>query len=287
MGVGAAAAARARSASGVMMQKPPGPSGRSGRQSPPTPTTPTTPNGPTTPTTPKHVASSWPHSPTLDARPACHAAAAYSSSANRTPTAAVGVAAGAIAAAGVSCAAAAARSTPRTTPRTTPCSTPYSAPRSMPRGVTQETERRRPDAKGAAVAALAEAPEAVARFWAEHFGEQVEAVAFEALQPAAEAVLLAPLTSVDLQLLRLELMDARGRLPLAALVRLHAQRPDGEEVGASLDALLQGARAQLELQVQARMQQTVRGRGGAAAADSGGITTARRTSSPPPAAAAR
>jgi len=266
----AAAAARARSASGVMMQKPPGPSGRSGRQSPPTPTTPTTPNGPTTPTTPKHVASSWPHSPTLDARPACHAAAAYSSSANRTPTAAVGVAAGAIAAAGVSCAAAAARSTPRTTPRTTPCSTPYSAPRSMPRGVTQETERRRPDAKGAAVAALAEAPEAVARFWSEHFGK-VEAVVFEALQPAAEAVLLAPLTSVDMQLLRLELMDVRGRLPLAALVRLHAQRPDGEEVGTSLDALLQGARAQLELQVQARMQQTVRG----------------RISSSPPAAAAR
>jgi hypothetical protein len=108
----------------------------------------------------------------------------------------------------------------------------------------------------------------VARFWSEHFGE-VKAVTFEALQPAAEAVLLAPLTSVDLQLLRLELMDARGRLALAALVRLHAQRPDGEEVGASLDALLQGARAQLELQVQARMQQTV------------------RTSSSPPAAAAR
>ena len=34
----------------------------------------------------------------------------------------------------------------------------------------------------------------------------------------------------------------------------------------SLDALLQGARAQLELQVQARIQQAVRGRGGAAAA---------------------
>ena len=74
--------------------------------------------------------------------------------------------------------------------------------------------------------------------------------------------------------------------PLAALVRLHAQRPDGEEVGASLDALLQGARAQLELQVQARIQQAVRGRGGAPAA-SGGVTTARRTSSSPPATVAR
>jgi len=73
---------------------------------------------------------------------------------------------------------------------------------------------------------------------------------------------------------------------IAALVRLHAQRPDGEEVGASLDALLQGARAQLELQVQARIQQAVRGRGGAAAA-SGGVTTARRTSSSPPATVAR
>jgi hypothetical protein len=177
---------------------------------------------------------------------------AYDSRANRTATVAAGAATRAIAAAGGS-AAAAARSTPRSTPR----------------GVSQEAERRRTvDAKGAAVAALAEAPEAVARFWSEHFGE-VEAVTFEALQPAAEAVLLAPLTSVDLQLLRLELMDARGRLALAALVRLHAQRPDGEEVGASLDALLQGARAQLELQVQARMQQTV------------------RTSSSPPAAAAR
>ena len=53
---------------------------------------------------------------------------------------------------------------------------------------------------------------------------------------------------------------------LHSSLRLHAQRPDGEEVGASLDALLQGARAQLELQVQARIQQAVRGRGGAAAA---------------------
>ena len=60
----------------------------------------------------------------------------------------------------------------------------------------------------------------------------------------------------------------------------------GEEVGASLDALLQGARAQLELQVQARIQQAVRGRGGAVAA-SGGVTTARRTSSSPPATVAR
>ena len=34
----------------------------------------------------------------------------------------------------------------------------------------------------------------------------------------------------------------------------------------SVYALLQGARAQLELQVQARIQQAVRGRGGAAAA---------------------
>ena len=252
----AAAVARARSASGMMMQKPLGPSGRSGRQSP---TTPSTPNGPTTPTTPPHASSA---SSTLYARPACHATAAYDSIANRTATVAAGAAARATAAAGGS-AAAAARSPPRSTPR----STTRSAPGSAPRGVTQEAERRRTNAKGAAVAALAEAPEAVARFWAEHFGEQVEAVAFEALQPAAEAVLLAPLTSVDLQLLRLELMDARGRLPLAALVRLHAQRPDGEEVGASLDALLQGARAQLELQVQARMQQTVRGRGGAAAAE--------------------
>ena len=121
------------------------------------------------------------------------------------------------------------------------------------------------------------------RFWAEHFGGEVEAVAFDALKPAAEAVLLAPLNSVDLQLLRLELMDTRGRLTLAALVRLHAQRPDGEEVGASLHALLQGARAQLELQVQARMQQTVRGHSGKAVGG-GGVTNARRGRSPPGAA---
>ena len=115
---------------------------------------------------------------------------------------------------------------------------------------------------------------------------RLHAIIPETTAHAAEAVLLAPLTPVDLQLLRLELMDARGRLPLAALVRLHAQRPDGEEVGASLDALLQGARAQLELQVQARIQQAGRGRGGAAAA-SGGLTTARRISSSPPATVAR
>ena len=129
-----------------------------------------------------------------------------------------------------------------------------------------------------AAAALAEAPGAVARFWVEHFGE-VEAVAFDALKPAAEAALHACLTAVDIQLLRLELMDARGRLPLAALVRLHTQRPDGEDVGASLHALLQGARAQLELQVQARLKasrETVRARGDAAAG-SGGVANTRRT----------
>ena len=284
----AAAVARARSASGMMVQKPLGaavvqkPLGASGRSSRRSPTTPATANRPTTPTTPQYAPTA---SSALYGRPAYHAAAAYGSSANRTASVAAGVAAGAaaraIAAAGGSAAAAG-----RPIPHSTPLSTQGSAPRSAPRGVTQEAERRRVEgAKGAAVAALAEAPEAVARWWSAHFGE-VEAVTFEELQPAAEAVLLAPLTPVDLQLLRLELMDARGRLPLAALVRLHAQRPDGEEVGASLDALLQGARAQLELQVQARIQQAVRGRGGAAAA-SGGLTTARRISSSPPATVAR
>lgn len=283
-----AAAARARSASGMMVHKPlgasvvqksPGASGRSSRRSP---TTPAMASRPTTPTTPPYAPTA---SSALHARPAYHAAAACDSSANRTASVAAGVGAGAAARAIVAAGGSAA-GPGCPIPHSTPRSTGGSAPRSAPRGVTQEAERRRAEgAKGAAAAALAEAPEAVARWWLAHFGE-VEAVSFEELQPAAEAVLLAPLTSVDLQLLRLELMDARGRLPLAALVRLHAQRPDGEEVGTSLDALLQGARAQLELQVQARIQQAVRGGGGTAAA-SGGVTTARRISLLPPATVAR
>ena len=147
----------------------------------------------------------------------------------------------------------------------------------------------------AATAALEAAPPAVASFCRRHFGGEAEAVPFERLWGAAEAALGAPLTSVDMQLLRLELMDERGRLSLAALARLHSQRAtasgeeaggeeaggeeaggeeaggaevggesgDGsEDVGASLRGLLTSARAQLELQVAARMRQAAHARPG-------------------------
>lgn len=104
---------------------------------------------------------------------------------------------------------------------------------------------------------------AVGTWWASHFGTSGAAgdvVPFERMRAAAEAE-LGPLSSVDIQLLRLELSDERGKLTKAALRRLlssSADAPAGGRhatVGDALRALLQAARAQLDRQVEVRMRQ--------------------------------
>ena len=126
---------------------------------------------------------------------------------------------------------------------------------------------------------------AASTWWVSHFGASAgEAVAFERMRAAAE-VELGPLSSVDVQLLRLELSDERGKLTKAAIKVCAAWLPydstylsyahppslislsqrllsgsidgsDGHEtVGGALRALLQAARAQLDKQVEVRMKQ--------------------------------
>ena len=126
----------------------------------------------------------------------------------------------------------------------------------------------------------------VSTWWSTHFAAG-DAVPFERMRAAAEQE-LGSLSSVDVQLLRLELSDERGKLtklalrvtraprPLAAqlcpplLTSLVARRPlcaqrllsgsvDGsnghESVPSALRSLLQAARAQLDRQVEVRMRQ--------------------------------
>ena len=68
-----------------------------------------------------------------------------------------------------------------------------------------------------------------------------------------------PLSSVDVQLLRLDLADDRGRMSLSALTRLLSGDVDGSSghptVAVALRALLRNARAQLDRQVEVRMRQ--------------------------------
>ena len=105
-------------------------------------------------------------------------------------------------------------------------------------------------------------------WWASHFGAGLEAVPFERLRAAAE-VEMGALSSVDVQLLRLELSDDRGKLTRHALGRLLAGSINGSAghatVPLGLRALLQSARAQLDRQVETRMRQAAASRGTAAA----------------------
>jgi hypothetical protein len=99
----------------------------------------------------------------------------------------------------------------------------------------------------------------VTSWWHTHFGVSApEAVSSERLRTAAEAE-LGPLSSVDLQLLRLELADDRGKLTRTALRRLLSGAIDSSDgyatVASALNALLQSARAQLDRQVEVRMRQ--------------------------------
>ena len=103
-------------------------------------------------------------------------------------------------------------------------------------------------------------------WWHSHFGMHAEAVPFERLRVAAELEMGA-LSSVDMQLLRLELSDDRGKLTRTALSRLLAGSIDNSDghatVPLALRALLQSARAQLDKQVEVRMRQAAASRGGA------------------------
>ena len=100
---------------------------------------------------------------------------------------------------------------------------------------------------------------AVGVWWSAHFGAgSTDVVPFDRMRIAAEAELGA-LSSVDVQLLRLELSDERGKLTKTALKRLISGSHDGtaghETIGNALRALLQAARAQLDRQVEVRMKQ--------------------------------
>ena len=100
----------------------------------------------------------------------------------------------------------------------------------------------------------------VTAWWSAHFGAGAdnEVVPFERMRAAAESE-LGPLSSVDIQLLRLELSDERGKLTKTALKRLLGSSADGASshmtVGAALQGLLKAARAQLDRQVEVRMKQ--------------------------------
>ncbi len=117
-------------------------------------------------------------------------------------------------------------------------------------------------------------------WWHYRFGSHVDAVPFERLRAAAEAE-MGSLSSVDVQLLRLELSDDRGKLTRAALARLLSGSIDGSTghatVPLGLRALLQSARAQLDRQVEVRMRQAAASRGGAAG--TGGARGAARGAS--------
>ena len=120
---------------------------------------------------------------------------------------------------------------------------------------------------GTAPRGTAPAPHPAAdMWWLSHFGVHAEAVPFERLRVAAELEMGA-LSSVDMQLLRLELSDDRGKLTRTALSRLLAGSIDNSDghatVPLALRALLQSARAQLDKQVEVRMRQAATSRGGA------------------------
>ena len=122
-------------------------------------------------------------------------------------------------------------------------------------------------APGTAPRGTAPAPHPAAdMWWLSHFGVHAEAVPFERLRVAAELEMGA-LSSVDMQLLRLELSDDRGKLTRTALSRLLAGSIDNSDghatVPLALRALLQSARAQLDKQVEVRMRQAATSRGGA------------------------
>ena len=109
------------------------------------------------------------------------------------------------------------------------------------------------------------AADAAADFWGRHFGaDAADAVAFDVFKGAAQAE-VGVLSSVDLQLLRLELMDERGRLSQKGLARLLERHATAEvgllaatetAVGAALRAMLEAARSQLEAQVEERMRKS-------------------------------
>ena len=102
----------------------------------------------------------------------------------------------------------------------------------------------------------------------------------ERLRAVAEAEMGA-LSSVDVQLLRLELADDRGKLTRHALARLLDGAVDGSEGHATillgLRAVLQSARTQLDRQVEVRMRQAAAARGSAAERTPGKSTPARGT----------
>ncbi|KAL3924565.1 MAG: hypothetical protein SGPRY_003877 [Prymnesium sp.] len=108
----------------------------------------------------------------------------------------------------------------------------------------------------------AELPE-VTMFWEANFGHDEVSASFDGVRTALSSE-LGNISSVDLQLLRLELMDERGRLSRAALGRImwdEAGMPYASVVDA-IKALLKQARIQLERQVEARMQQALSTRPG-------------------------
>ncbi|KAL1507676.1 hypothetical protein AB1Y20_007291 [Prymnesium parvum] len=147
-----------------------------------------------------------------------------------------------------------------------------SLPSSHPPSQTPSPPRDAPNGAGRARASSPPLPAAEPRaeggavraFWEAHFGGEASA-SFEKVRGALAAE-LGNLSSVDLQLLRLELMDERGRLSRGALGRIMWDEA-GEAYGSVADAvkaLLRHARAQLELQVEARMQQALSTRPAAA-----------------------
>lgn len=127
-------------------------------------------------------------------------------------------------------------------------------------------ERAERAAARAAERALAEsaatsdpAASVVNGWWTSQFGrDTADVVPFDRMRIAAESELGA-LSSVDVQLLRLELSDERGKLTKTALKRLLAGSIDGTSghatVGSALKLLLESARAQLDRQVEVRMKQ--------------------------------
>ena len=105
------------------------------------------------------------------------------------------------------------------------------------RGVSTQIEKGGSVAAATSVASATPAPtgavsprraeaaaDAAADFWGRHFGaDAADAVAFDVFKGAAQAEVGA-LSSVDLQLLRLELMDERGRLSQGARAPARAPR---------------------------------------------------------------
>ena len=106
---------------------------------------------------------------------------------------------------------------------------------------------------------------AIKNFWMTHFGDMEQSVSFDRVRSALETD-LGEISTVDLQLLRLELMDERGRLSRGALSRIMRDESGAlhATVSDAVKDLLKQARAQLEVQVEARMQQALSSRPGLA-----------------------